>query len=357
MADKKPITAQERNENFKKATRQNKMMIGTQVANRGGVNLDFDLPKARFLSSLFMRLDAKVKIAHPTKTTVPMDSFTPYKILDRLSLDVNVGFNPYVIEGKSIAMYNCLRLNPNIIFPQSTNKQGFCYCPDFKASPEGAENAFSFSINMPITLNERDMVGMLLLQNNETNVKVTATITQGNGLLDFAQDYVVTIENVKMSMCAETFSVPAVQQAFPDISILKLVHSRQEAFSGSGINVVKLTTGGIYRKLILYITDTDGVPFADTDLTGDIELVFNQSDTNYKIDPAILRSMNEYELGYPLPMGMYVFDFSNNGLPNLGGTRDLINTNKLTEFWIRFPSIKRGNVLITTEVLSELVSN
>ena len=53
--------------------------------------------------------------------------------------------------------------------------------------------------------------------------------------------------------------------------------------------------------------------------------------------------------------GVYIFDFSDNGIPNYGGTRDYIDSTKLTMFQVRFNSNKAGRVRIVSENLARLV--
>ncbi|MGG4386438.1 cytoplasmic protein, partial [Priestia megaterium] len=72
----------------------------------------------------------------------------------------------------------------------------------------------------------------------------------------------------------------------------------------------------IYRKLLFYIEDSNGKPLEPKDFTGNMELVFNQADAPYNIKPEILVHESHDKLGYPLPLGMYCFDFSNQGVPN-----------------------------------------
>jgi hypothetical protein len=152
----------------------------------------------------------------------------------------------------------------------------------------------------------------------------------------------------------ETFSIPPVQDAFPDISVLKLVSSRNQKFSAASQQTLNLQVGTIYRKLVLYFEDEAGAPLKDADFSGNLELVFNQADIPYSVKPSVLSAKNHSQLGFTLPDGVYVFDFSNQGIPNYGGARDYIDTERLTEFWVRFTANKAGKMTAITETLSRL---
>lgn len=354
MATPSKITVAERAQLFAQATRQNIQMLSEKTVTQGSSTMQFDLPKARLLSKVLLNVTAKINITHASKTTVPSDQFTPYKLIRRMSLDLNNGFSPYVIGGKELAVYNAMRQNPEIIFPQNTNPRGYCYMPDLKASTAGTSQTIAFTVALPVTLNDRDPVGLILLQSQETNVQIAIDIANDQEIIKSGEGYTVKIEEVKIRPCVESFSVPVVADAFPDLSVLKLVNSRTDAFNGSGQNIIKLSTGTIYRKLAFIVEDEDGNPFEDDDFMSNIELVFNQADINYSVSARALAHINESQLGHPLPKGTYVFDFSYQGIPNLGGTRDYIDTEQLTEFWLRFNSTKRGHVRTISECLARL---
>lgn len=355
MADvKNTLSAQERSALFAQATRQNLHMIPKQSAADGATSLQFTLPKARLLSKIYLNVEAKVNVKHASEVTVPIPALAPYKLLRRVSVDLNNGFSPFVIGGKEIAMYNMLRLNPGVIVPQAADARGACYLSGGVASVGGTDNTIKFTLELPITLNPRDPVGLILLQNESTQVNVTVDIGQPGDVYDNAAGYTFDLAACSVTPMIETFSLPSIPQAFPDLSVIKLVSSKSESFAGGGQNIVKLNVGTIYRKLIVYVEDTSGVAFTEADITSNIDLVFNQADVPYSIKAELLSHKNALELGYTLPAGMFALDFTNQGIPNLGGSRDYIDTERLTEFWVRFNSTKAGKVTVISENLARL---
>lgn len=347
------LSPQQRANLFGQSTRQHIQMLPKQTANTGSATLQFHLPKSRLLSKLMVDVVAKVKIAHATETTIPTPTFAPFQLIRRISLDLNNGFSPFVIDGRSLAMYNMVRLNPAVIIPQKDNSRGMNYLPDMVASVAGTDNTFKFTMELPVTLNPRDPVGLILLQNDQTNVTLTADLVNGAEIFNSPAGYVISVQSVDMSVATETFSVPPIDEAFPDISVLKLVSSRLESFVG-GPAVIKFLTGNIYRKIVLYFEHSDGTPYTDDEITANMELVFNQADIPYSVTASALAHKNENDLGYALPTGMYVFDFTNQGIPNLGGSRDLVDTEKLTEFWLKFSTANGGKVTVISETLTRM---
>lgn len=354
MAENK-VSSVQRAQNFAAMTRQNIHMMASKTVTGGGRSISFEIPKTRYLASTVLRVDAKIKISHSSKTTIPQDALTPYRLLRRCTLDFNNGFQPFSISGEGLAIYNMINLHPALITPSKTGKTRYSYCPDFVVSADGTLNDFSFTIEMQNTLNSRDPIGLYIAQNPETVIRVTLDLCNGVDMFKNAEGYTVEIGDVTVSALTETFSIPNNENCKPDVSVLKLVTSKEDAIPSAGQQALTIPTGTIYRKLLFMLTDENGLPLADTDLIGNIELKFNTADCNYSISPTMLRVMNEKTLGYPLPAGVYCFDFSNGGsFPNYGGMRDYVDSGKLTEMTMNINTTKRGKCLFVFENISLL---
>ncbi|AAP12354.1 MULTISPECIES: hypothetical protein [Bacillus] len=354
MAETKTkVSPQQRAQLFAQQTRQNFQMLPTKSVTSELSSVEFELPKTRLLSRILLNVQA-VATLKSNAGTIEKDALSPYGILRRVTLDFNNGFTPFITSGRDLFMYNVLRQRPEVLYP-GANTQSMVYVEN-KSSTGGTDAKINFTIPIPVSLNERDPVGLFLLQNAETNVKLSVDVDELKKAfkLNVTNNDRVDFKSMKITPMLETFTIPPMPEAFPDISVLKIVHSKADLFSGGGQNIVKLNVGTIYRKLIFYIEDADGNPMAPEDFNGNIELVFNQADTPYNIDPLALTHLNHMQLGYPLPKGMYVFDFSNQGITNLGGSRDYIDTERLTEFWVRFGSQKPGRITVVSETLSRL---
>lgn len=353
MAEKNELTAQQRAQLFAMQTRQNFQMLAPETANTTPATLQFTLPKARLLAGAVVRLKGKVNLKHATSTSVTADIFTMVKSIRRISLDLNNGFQPFVLSGVECLMYNMVDMHPDILTPLSKNE--YATKPsEWKASVEGTDNEFAFTLQLPVTTSERDPIGLILLQNDTTNVTLSIDLGMGNEMFD-VDGLTAELKNVSCSVMLQTFSIPANNNAFPDLSVLKLVNGRKDSLPSAGQQIVKLTTGTIYRKILFRLLDENGAPMSLDDLTGNIELVFNQADVNYSITGEMLRLRNQYMQGYQLPDGMFMFDFSNNGTgANMAGTRDYIDSANLTEFWLRFNTSKKGKCEIVTECLTRL---
>lgn len=350
------MTVQQRNALFAQATRQNIQGMAKKKITQGATTVSFEIPKARLLSKIWLEIDYKFKLTSSTVSSVNTSKLTPYAPIRRISLDLNNGWSPYVLDGKSYAVLAGMRQQSHVVFPQSESKDGFCYCPEtLSAGASGVSNTMRTTIELPLCLNDRDPIGIILAQSPETLIEVKVDFEPESSMIPLEDGVTLEVEEITVQPIVETFSIPAVQEAFPDISVVKLCTSRTEMFAGNGQNLIDLVTGTIYRKIAFIIEDLDGNPFSDDDITSNIDLIFNTADVNYSIPAKLIRHKNEMQFGEEQPKGVYIFDFSDNGIPNYGGTRDYIDSTKLTMFQVRFNSNKAGRIRIVSENLARLV--
>ena len=338
---------------FLAMTRENLQSLPT-IAGVENATVSFDLPRARLLARIQLLVEARFRVAHATKTTFTPATFAPYNILRRVQVDLNNGFSSFKISGAEAYLYNMLHINSHT-FERSTDKHAQVFMQNKAGTAPGSVNELKFCVDLPIALNDRDPIGLILLQNEETLVTVSIDIAKASDLLADATNYTVELESMSITPVLQTFTIPIDPEALPDLSILKLVHSLTKEIPGAGITTVKMPVGLTYRKLILYVEDAaGGVP--EDRITSDIEILFNQADRPYTVNPKVLRALNTRSFGKVLPVGTYVFDFSDQGLTNYGGSRDYIDTERLTEFWVQFGTDTAGRVKVIYEVLSRLMA-
>jgi hypothetical protein len=346
----KNITPQERALLFNQATRQNLQMLPSQKVSGENTTVQFNLPKVRLLSRIWVEVDAIATLTS-TAGTIARAEFSPYDILRRVSLDLNNGFSPFIVSGRDLYFYNLVKIDADTKFPNASLRAN-TYVEN-TATPAGNNQRIKFLVALPLTINDRDPVGLVLLQNEETNVNLTIDVdTLANAYaLNAGNGDRVTFQSMTISPMIETFSIPTLPEAFPDISVLKLVNSKTATFGGNGQNIVKLSVGTIYRKLMFYFQHDNGTPFTVDEFRGNFELVFNQADIPYNVKPSILAALNQNQFGAVLPVGLFIVDFSN---LDRTASRDLVDTERLTEFWLRFSTETSGKVTIVSETLSRL---
>ena len=353
MANEQKLTAQQRATLFGASTRQHMQMLGMKEITGGAQTISWRVPKSRIMQGLKLYVTGSIKTTGSSAKT--LGKLDIYKVIRRISVDFNNGFNPIVVSGDEMAMVNMLYPLPDMVIP-STDGHTLCKCPaQLAASSSGSDTAFEFMLDVPLTLNYRDPVGLVLAQNAETNIDINVDVANANAVINAASGYTCTFNSLKITPEITSFSIPSDSRAFPDMSVLKIVDSRNEAFT-AGQSYIKLPVGMIYRKLIFKFEDTDGAAFTDADITSNIELVFNTADVPYSISPVMLRAENKRQAGLAFPDGCYYFSFDYQGVNGYGGSRDYIDAERITEFAVRFNAAKAGKLTIVSEKLSRLIA-
>jgi len=351
------ISPVQRAQLFAQSTRQKWQMLPAISGTPGNV-VSFSLPKVGLLSKIRLLMEGTVNAVHASSETFDAAPFAPFSLIKNIRIESNLGYTFFNLSGRDLYFYNLLREQAESVTPVTANaatsraKNVLGLVAD-AAADGGADNVCRISAELPITLNERDPIGIILLANEETVITVTIEFNELSSLAADATGFTFTTTGISISPMVETFSIPAIAQAFPDISILKQVQSKRKNVPGAGPFTMELPTGLIYRKLLLYVEDSSG-GVADGGITGDLELILNQADIPYRVKPRVLSAINSDQYGLTLPDGLFVFDFSYQGLSNYGGARDYIDTERLTEFWFRFQAAGAGEVTAIYELLSRL---
>ena len=321
MAEK--ITAQQRAQLFGASTRQHFQMLGMQEVKGGAQTISFRVPKARIMQGVKLWVEGKLNLTHASVTEREIGYLDVYKCLRRLSIDFNNGFMPVVCSGYEMSLVNMLYPNPAMVKSDYKGTTLATTPQKWAVSADGSDNDFCFMLDIPLTINYRDPVGLVLAQNAETNIDITIDIANAAAMIDNASGYTADFPTLKITPMISSFSVPADTRAFPDMSVLKIVDSRNETFT-SGQSYIKLPVGMIYRKLIFKFENTDGTPMSIDDITSNIELVLNTADTPYSVSPKMLKHINTMQAGEVFPQGVYYFSFDYQGVNGYGGLTEKV---------------------------------
>lgn len=314
--------------NFLQSTRQYTQELPSMVFAEGQLR-SMQLPQTRFLSKMYLRVKGSFTAKHASKTTFTKNNFAMHRLIKHVSVTVNNGFTPYQLGGVELSLYNILdRYSDNFDDPYNTELL------QNTVSSSGATNKVNYTLELPITISDKDLIALINLQNSTT--VVTLNVDCGN-VKDIMTDTDIEITNVNISLTPvlDTFSIPLDPNSVPDYSIIKLVNEEIQNVVGAGDMFVKLGTGLTYRRLMFYIASDSNFTPIDTDQISNFQLVFNQADTPYNISADHLAYLNTKAYAGKLPKGCFVFDFSAQGIANLGGSRDYIDTEKLQEFWLK----------------------
>lgn len=314
--------------NFLIATRQYRHTLQYMSFSEGN-SVRMDLPKNRFAAKMYLNVSGTYKATHASKTTMTLNTLAQYRLIDQLRIEINNGFNPYQLGGVELALYNATaKFSPAGTDPYGTNTF------EHACSSSGTVNDVNFTMEVPFTISDKDLIGLLNLQHSDTVVNVTVNCGKFANVMSDT-DITISDINLKITPTLETFSIPLNPDQVPDYSVIKLVNQEIFNVASAGSMILRVPTGLTYRKAILYIASDTKYTALDPANISSMQIVFNQADTPYNVDINNIKYLNNKDYGGNLPVGAYAFDFSTQGIANMGGSRDYIDTERLTEFWIK----------------------
>jgi hypothetical protein len=111
--------------------------------------------------------------------------------------------------------------------------------------------------------------------------------------------------------------------------------------------------------LFVYVATDQALTPLDHSYVDKFSLVFNQADQPYNVTADLLAYKNKELYQGTVPAGCYVFDFTEQGIANLGGAKNYIDTERMTQFDLKvnFKNISgNSNVIyVVAEKLAQLV--
>lgn len=315
---------------FETATRQNIRKIA-QLPFQSAQRVSKDLPRTGLLASLLIRVKGTLTVTNGTGTSaLKLNQYgRPFGLLDRVTVKTNNSTSIVDVSGHGLALRNMIDDNAffdvpaaNMIAPESSN-------PSYQFGTAAGANAVEFTLRVPIMVNDRDAVGLLLLQNGETLVSVNLdwaneanlfTLT-GNAAVAFTGNAIITMEY---------FDVPVNKADYPNLAIIHTLLEDTIAINGTGSTEYQVPRGNIYQRLFHRVLLNDA-PAAATDIDN-LKLKYNQALNPYAIDAEDVLAMQRLRYKRDLFKGTYVWDFAYQGQPGFGGHRDLVNSAGITDF-------------------------
>jgi hypothetical protein len=314
-----------RAQNFAMMTRKYEQQLASK-AYVDSSRLSWDIPSSRFLSKITLLVRGTFTMTHASTTTLTKSTFDKFNIFRRIRLEINNGFNPYDISGQMLSLKNKIdNFQDPSADPFALETVGVT------ASSSGASNNIAFQLELPVTINPRDPIGLINLQNPETIV----TLHIDTDLLTkMYTDSSTTAGSVAITVTpiVETFSIPQNPDFVPDYSIIKLVHEQSMSIVSTAEMTIDMQRGLTYRKYGLYLaSDTIFTPIAHSYINS-FQTIYQGADYPVNVTSDYVAYKNKVAYQGKLPLGCYVFDESEQGIANLGGVRDYIDTERLTLF-------------------------
>lgn len=353
----------EKNMLFAQLTRQNQQKEPSFAVTESNI-YRFTLPQTRYTSKIMLHFYGTFDVTHASATTWTPVRHAPYALLSNITVDMNNGFAPYKTSGIGAYLNNLARPTNypfrNVETTTANRAMTKISPATGSAGSGGVTNYISFVVELPLTINDRDPIGLVMTQNSETHVTVEINMGTILGLFATTTGYSISNISIACTPMIESYTIPInpisanPDEPLVDLQTIKLVQEQVFTISATGEYTIKLPIGTTYRRVFLDFY-SGNTALTDAQVTN-FMLSLNQADTPYNITGRQLQALNEIQLGYTLPAGVFLFDFSYLGFVNYGGSRDYIDTQNLNEFWIKAQTSATGTVRTVYESLVRLAA-
>lgn len=177
---------------------------------------------------------------------------------------------------------------------------------------------------IPLMVNERDPIGLLLLQNRQTTLTL---------LVEWEADTTVTATGTFTGFTVVpqllSFSVPTNPASLPPLRWLHILTDESRVISGAGDVTYDIPRGNTYMGL----WHGAGIGATGADSWTRSALRVNQTQYIMDYSPLTAEMFFRRQCGRARELGMIPFDFtSTSGLGRYGTTRDLYDSNRTTDF-------------------------
>lgn len=273
----------------------------------GGVATIVNLPRVGLLQALYLNITGSI-----SGTLSAQNAFGLSSIIQNITLSINSGISLFSMSGPG---YNYL-LRPYLGLgqdptPQSTGRSAV------------ATGAFNLDMVIPVSMNARDPLGLIMLQSEQTLVTLNCTF--------LADASVATGATVTATITPYVvwFTVPANQKDWPNLSVAHQVLEDQQSVPASGQFTYNWQRGNIYLQTIHGL----GFGASGADDFSHAQLRVNQSDYIYDNDPGLYTlESNLFTIGQQRLPGVIPFDLIGTaGFGAFDQTRDTIDSSQLTD--------------------------
>lgn len=316
---------------FIDATRQNFTELPAQPYSSGG-RVYFTLPKAGLLSKLLLTMNGTMTVT-PGTGTAAVSERGAANIIKRIRLIANSGTSIFDVSGYGTYLINQLKRYAHT--PDDTIKDRGTSSEVWAVGVNSGANAFKIGLEIPIAINERDPIGLILLQNEATQLVLEVTFNTETGANGMLAPIVVT-GNATASLSAnvgvnmEYFTVPRNKEDYPALNVIHQWLEQQDSITAAGTFTKPLLRGNTYMRVLHTLTLGNALNTSNIDR---LRVLYNQSEIPYVINKQSQLMIQRDRYGSDLPKGTFVHDwYYSNGISGLGNSRDFINSAFVTEF-------------------------
>lgn len=295
--------------NFNGNTRLKFLKLPPVTRPVGGGTYQLVLPKVGFLARIHLRLQVAVAGTLSAPNALGVSSIIS-RI--RLSLNTNIDIQNLSGAGYCYLLDEVCELEEHRMTSQNQGRTAVT-----------ATN-FNYDIVLPVMLNLRDPVGLIMLQSEQLQA-----ILSIDWLADANVATGATVTVTTGDAWMEVFTVPQSPADYPDISVLHQLREESQAIAATGDITYNYLRAHIYLQMLHAL----GIGASGADGFSNVKLRVNQADYLLDWTPGMFDMQHRLLRGRARPAGGMYLDFlGSSGLGNYGLTRDIFNTLYITDW-------------------------
>lgn len=309
---------------FITATRQNIRNL-TTLEHRSNQTMQADISRVGFLATINLRFKGKLTAKHASKTSFTKAEEAPYNLAERVRFVLNNGVSVWDTSGYGALLQNMVcdyHYRMDEVFSGSN-----VFKFGNTVSISGAENDINFTLKMPISVNDRDMVGLLLLQSSQIVGTVQVHCADASVLMTDT-DITASLDGT-WYISYEYFDVPMNTADYPVTDVVHQVLEDMNTINAAGENRFVIPRGNTYMRIINQIKLNNTATLTGIEKAS---LRYNLTNEPYSLLTDDMLALQLERYGRPLPNGVLVWDFFYQGIPNMGNNRDFVDTANISEF-------------------------
>lgn len=280
-----------------------------QAMNRptGGGTSSMNLPKTGLLSRIYLAIRGSV-----SGTLTSPNALGFASIISRVRMTLNSGVDMFNVSG---AGYHYLLRN-------TLGSEYIDIAGQSNATSAVTAAAFNLDVVVPVAINLRDPLGLIMLQNEQTLVTLAV-----DWLADASVATGATV-TATVTPYVELFTVPVDPQDYPPLNVVQQILEDQQTVSGAGDFAYNWPRGNTY----LQVLHGFGIGAAGADNFSKVAVRVNQSDYLQNTDiPYLDMEYREFRGRIRPAGGIFVDLLASSGLGNFGLTRDVFNSALVTD--------------------------
>lgn len=320
---------------FGKKTRQNIRTIDALTFS-AGQRATLALPRVGYLARLHWHFNgtATVTLGGGTAT---LDGLGPWNTMNRVRVQANSGTDIFSVSGYGGLLVDEVIAPPGrgYLVAEGQRASALSYATQvYNAPTASGANTWDFGGTIPIAVNDMSELGLVLLQNElasitfglEFNSSLYSTTASVAPVLVTGAATVTLTGTVTPTI--EYFAVPVEPEARPDISWLHQVLETTQPVGAVGDNTIPLIRENVYLGILHHVILNNTPNTTDIDR---VRLSVNNSETPYDTLKRGQIQLQRRRNNVDLPLGVWFIDLFNQGFPNAGDERDILNGKRTSE--------------------------